>query len=837
MDELNRLIDNLIQEKGGSRHDYLNLLDRIAYHESAGTMDPKLKQWGGGPGRGKYQFEEGSNAGAITAAKRTAQYLKSKGEEIPSWLSGSLKSKSLDATKLHPWQQDMLFLGNMRMHPRADFSKIWNGEEDVRDFWANYHWAGSDSDRPQRLKSFDTSDSKFSEQFPMLMEDPEAMLKFANGGYSKPNTNGGMVDRELNSFGVGGRHETNPHGGVPIGKGGNGKVNTVEQGETSYPVGDGKYVFSDRLRVLANGGMSKKKVDPNKFETGGEAGPDDPPQKKVTLQDLAKSPMNYGERFAEDDREFLTNWFLSDRFNNKLSEHLKEVDSRKTDSRYKGFIDKTFNPSLAEDAAMLRNKALERVKDTPVFSNPPKDVYFANPYPELGKRLTDQYSKLINESELDFFERNNPAYSGVQGEYNTLHNSIWINKDNDGTTTHELTHSTPLDKFMRQVIPFSNKRQKLDKYVQGLLGNEKSGVYVPWLSDDKFKVISEEKVFGIVPHRQYYTRTGAKDLYKKVDSAANALNYSAKDSQYIEGGSEVYPRIMSIRRQAGLKPEDEITDELMEKIYQKTKEDYLYEVYDKEEVKDLLNKLASNDTAQNLNVAAYGGYNGPDDPPKKKPSNAESQYLSEKDYVKNWLNDPITANKFAEKLISQREYNHYPKEKIDELRKNAYWTPMRMSENLDNVNFNIELSDDNTVLGAYNPARHSVNVYQQNPSSIRKGTGAHEFSHASRLDDLLSRWAQRDVGYLSYDEKDLPGDRDYKSYLNSLEIFPRLMKMRYLMNAKPGQKIKVEDLDQFKKEDFPILKYYSREQVKDLLNKSVDASNISDIIKRLKNYT
>ncbi len=49
----------------------------------------------------------------------------------------------------------------------------------------------------------------------------------------------------LTEFNEGGTHEENPLGGVPQGMGSNGKMNTVEEGETRY----GDYVFSDRLEV------------------------------------------------------------------------------------------------------------------------------------------------------------------------------------------------------------------------------------------------------------------------------------------------------------------------------------------------------------------------------------------------------------------------------------------------------------------------------------------------------------------------------------------------------------------------------------------------------------
>lgn len=62
------------------------------------------------------------------------------------------------------------------------------------------------------------------------------------------NAYGGFVDStNVNVFNEGGTHENNPYGGVPIGMGPNGKMNTVEEGEVSIDLDGEKYIFSDRL--------------------------------------------------------------------------------------------------------------------------------------------------------------------------------------------------------------------------------------------------------------------------------------------------------------------------------------------------------------------------------------------------------------------------------------------------------------------------------------------------------------------------------------------------------------------------------------------------------------
>lgn len=299
--EKDELINMLIKEKGGTREQYLSLLNGIAYHESAHTMDPTVKQYGGGPGRGKYQFEEGKNRGGITAARRTKKYLDSVGEATPKWLQEAIKGDSLDATKLSSEQQDILFLGNMRMHPKADLSNYVSGKESLPDFWANYHWAGADKDRETRLNSFNKSlkslDPSYINKVGKPNQSPQAQLrpqlaetKIDNTfvapkiDYSKvkfkgdndqvfdmlPDVKQKVAEQQqqqeqpvdlvsqirqraiaggFNKVNTGGSHEQNPNGGVPHGVASNGQQNTVEQGETSYNFGEDKFIFSDRVSL------------------------------------------------------------------------------------------------------------------------------------------------------------------------------------------------------------------------------------------------------------------------------------------------------------------------------------------------------------------------------------------------------------------------------------------------------------------------------------------------------------------------------------------------------------------------------------------------------------
>ena len=63
----------------------------------------------------------------------------------------------------------------------------------------------------------------------------------AYGGNLKQNNNNNM----LNEFNEGGSHEQNPLGGIPQGVGQNGKLNTVEEGETKKDT----FIYSDRIKL------------------------------------------------------------------------------------------------------------------------------------------------------------------------------------------------------------------------------------------------------------------------------------------------------------------------------------------------------------------------------------------------------------------------------------------------------------------------------------------------------------------------------------------------------------------------------------------------------------
>lgn len=141
---------SIAEEKGkGTPSDiYDKVLKPIAYHESDKTMNPKLEQYDGGPGRGLMQFEPDSMKTALNRAKRIF------GNNPPSWIQKAIDDKNYDASTLTADQQMALAVYDLLQKPKADISKVTKGKQSIEDFWAKYWWAGKEKDKKARLKVF-----------------------------------------------------------------------------------------------------------------------------------------------------------------------------------------------------------------------------------------------------------------------------------------------------------------------------------------------------------------------------------------------------------------------------------------------------------------------------------------------------------------------------------------------------------------------------------------------------------------------------------------------------------------------------------------------------------
>lgn len=87
------------------------------------------------------------------------------------------------------------------------------------------------------------------EQLQEELNNPEELINIArNGGEQITLADANTSRQVLNEFNEGGSHEENKYNGIPQGIGPNGKLNTVEEGETKF----NNYIFSDTLIVNEN---------------------------------------------------------------------------------------------------------------------------------------------------------------------------------------------------------------------------------------------------------------------------------------------------------------------------------------------------------------------------------------------------------------------------------------------------------------------------------------------------------------------------------------------------------------------------------------------------------
>lgn len=124
------------------------------------------------------------------------------------------------------------------------------------------------------------TDFPYEDQNMFIENGYEPPVQLANGGSIISNSI--KQPFQFNEFNTGGLHETNSNGGIPQGIGSNGKMNTVEEGETSMSTPDGKFIFSHRLGLSGNS---------NQYVGGGLV---DPPSKTAVVN---------------DSKDFVKNWF------------------------------------------------------------------------------------------------------------------------------------------------------------------------------------------------------------------------------------------------------------------------------------------------------------------------------------------------------------------------------------------------------------------------------------------------------------------------------------------------------------------------------------------------
>ena len=136
----------LLETRGGSRERMEDLMYDIAAVESGGTFDPSIKQKGGGPGRGIFQYEgpftaDSSNRAKDAVSRSKAFYANKETGDMPEWLQKFIDESngSYDFSKLSTPQQKSLFLADYSQAGEIPFGAFMQGESNTENMWADSH--------------------------------------------------------------------------------------------------------------------------------------------------------------------------------------------------------------------------------------------------------------------------------------------------------------------------------------------------------------------------------------------------------------------------------------------------------------------------------------------------------------------------------------------------------------------------------------------------------------------------------------------------------------------------------------------------------------------------
>lgn len=148
----------------------------VAQVESNGK--PGIAQIGGGPGRGKYQYElqAGGSGANITARNRLKKFQKT---VDPTFQLSAADQKILDGrdpdfSKMSEDGQDAMFIVDKALSalPTDD---VANGNLPPAEAWAKYHWAGDQSKKGEKIAQWDRSGA------PQFMVDASPSSTFTRG--------------------------------------------------------------------------------------------------------------------------------------------------------------------------------------------------------------------------------------------------------------------------------------------------------------------------------------------------------------------------------------------------------------------------------------------------------------------------------------------------------------------------------------------------------------------------------------------------------------------------------------------------------------------------------
>jgi hypothetical protein len=170
---VDRLLSTFPQYKNYTKDQFFSMLDKIAKAE---TQDSNIRQLEGGPGRGYYQMELTSAPYAYKRAININTSLKERNQptiELPPY--------NQDFTKLSKDDQAFYVLSNM---VGAAGAKREQGNPNAyldpnrpKEMWINYHWAGKEKDKADRIKHWESVHGKSPKVIDKKVSKPVAKFQ------------------------------------------------------------------------------------------------------------------------------------------------------------------------------------------------------------------------------------------------------------------------------------------------------------------------------------------------------------------------------------------------------------------------------------------------------------------------------------------------------------------------------------------------------------------------------------------------------------------------------------------------------------------------------------
>lgn len=248
----------------------------------------------------------------------------------------------------------------------------------------------------------------------------------------------------------------------------------------------------------------------------------------------------------------------------------------------------------------------------------------------------------------------------------------------------------------------------------------------------------------------------------------------------------------------------------------------------------LFEVLAEQDANQPEYTSEYAEGGKVSEPPLKKLYNSQAndpdKFNEQKQFMNDWYSNPATQQRLAANAteLGQRTKNgeKISRPVLDRIREEKiFYAPNKedqgafaqglsstitgskkqqaeLADNLQNVSYGANFS-------------HVQSSFIRNRSETpekEKSTAVHEITHATGMDEYLNPLIHKKWGKT-------PSD-----YLNNSEVYPRIMQIRHDFGLQPGQEVDPATMENiFKKitsdktED-SLFKYYSKEQVQEMLN-------------------